>query len=690
MVIEKRDRLSFKLFRVVLASACLVGVVLSGAQIAMDSLTSRQAIDEHAQKVLAMVRDPAIQAVYSLDREMAEQVIEGLFEDPSVRFASIGHPAEEMLASKQRVLNNTPYRWLTDKVFSPERSYKVSLYGKLPYNEYYGDLQIILDTAVYGSEFINRSAIIFTSGILRAMVMAIVLYMIFTWLVTRPLTRVAQSLAHINPDHPGGIKIPMIAGNEKNELGLWISTVNQLLESIERNNSKFQSAEANVRQHLSQYDFLTRLPNRIMLQRELQRMLTEARNKHHVAILCCGINDFKSINEQHSYKIGDDLLVEISSRLNDQYIPVLVGRLGGDQFAIILDKLQHPSEEAADLAQNIISKLKAPLDIKGRKITINATLGIVMFPEDGSNPEKLLQKAEQAMTLAKSRGNSFEFYDASIDSAIRQRKRLERELAEALTKGQLHLEFQPQINLLSNQVAGAEALLRWTHPEQGEISPDIFIPLAEKSDLIIEIGEWVLDQACAQLREWHLQGYSQLKMAVNLSATQLKQANISELVMHNLKKHQLPPHTLELEVTETGIMEDLQAAAVTLEAIKKSGVLLSLDDFGTGYSSLSYLRQLPFDKIKIDKSFVQEIIDNQDDSSIVRTIIQLGKSLNLPVIAEGIETAQHEDYLIQHGCQGGQGYFYCKPVPAEAFITYVKLCSPLSSISRDESLATPN
>ncbi|WP_426416241.1 putative bifunctional diguanylate cyclase/phosphodiesterase [Aestuariirhabdus sp. LZHN29] len=672
MIIEKRDRLSLKLLRVVLASACLVGTVLSAAQIAMDAINSRHEIDDRAQSVLAMVRDPAIQAVYSLDREMAEQVVEGLFEDHSVRFASIGHPEEETLASKRRPLQEEPYRWLTDKVFEPERDYRVSLYGKLPYNEYYGDLQITLDTASYGTAFVDRAVIIFTSGILRAMAMAFVLYLIFTWLVTRPLTRIAQSLAHINPDQPGDIKVPMIAGNERNELGLWVRTINQLLESIERNNSKRQRAEAHV-QRLAQYDFLTGLPNRIMLQKQLQRILPEAEQRGQLAaVLCCGINDFKSINEQHTYKTGDVLLMSLADRLRNQQIPVrAVGRLGGDQFAIIQDKLQQPYE-AAELAQSILAELQEPFIVDEQPITLDATLGIALFPADAKHPEKLLQKAEQTMTLAKARGNRYQFYVASVDSEIRERKRLERELGEALALDQLQLVYQPQIDLDNGRVAGAEALLRWEHPEQGWISPEIFIPLAEKSDLIIGIGEWVLDRACAQLKIWHTMGFPELRMAVNLSAVQLRQADLTELVVRMLQKHQIPPHTLELEMTETGIMEDLQAAATALRAIKKSGVQLAMDDFGTGYSSLSYLKLLPFDKIKIDKSFVQEIVDNQDDSTIVRAIIQLGESLGLPVIAEGVETQAHEAYLIQHGCQEGQGYYYCKPVPPDNFAEYLR------------------
>ncbi|WP_027706384.1 putative bifunctional diguanylate cyclase/phosphodiesterase [Zooshikella ganghwensis] len=673
LTIPKRDRLSVKLLRVVLFSAFLVGVVLSVAQIVFDAYSSDETIDNQAYAMLAMVRDPAIQAVYSLDKEMASQVVEGLFENQSIRYAAIGHPDEPMLAEKRRPLISTPYRWFTDKIFNTERTYKVNLFGRLPYSEYYGDLMITIDTALSGSEFVNRSIIIFMSGILRAVAMATVLYLIYTILLTKPLTRIIDNLSHINPDHPGQKKIPMLKGNEKNEMGIWIRTANQLLESIDRNNTKRQKAEAHVLR-LAQYDFLTGLPNRVMLQKQLQRILQEAGGKNClVAILCCGIDDFKGVNEQFTYKVGDHILMALADRLRNQRSSVrAVGRLGGDQFAIIQDNIEQPYE-AAELAQNVLNDVEEPFVINNEPIAIRATIGITLFPEDGSNPEKLLQKAEQTMTLAKSRSqNRFQFYIASVDTEMRIRKQLEKDLLKALENKELHLVYQPQIDYTTNRVIGAEALLRWIHPDKGFISPDLFIPLAEKNLSIIPIGEWVLQQAAQQLQFWHNMGFEEFRMAVNLSAVQLRQENIEELITETLQKYSIPPYCMELEVTETSIMDDVSLAAARLESIKRSGVMIAIDDFGTGYSSLSYLKKLPFDKIKIDKGFMQDVIHDEDNSAIVRAIIQLGKSLGLKVIAEGVETEEHEGYIISQGCEEGQGYYYSKPVSPEQFQQYVK------------------
>ncbi|MNF70021.1 Phytochrome-like protein cph2 [compost metagenome] len=277
------------------------------------------------------------------------------------------------------------------------------------------------------------------------------------------------------------------------------------------------------------------------------------------------------------------------------------------------------------------------------------------------------------MTLAKTRSrNRYQFYIASVDSEMRRRRELEKDLRDALLRDQFYLVYQPQISYRDHRVVGVEALIRWQHPEHGLVPPDLFIPLAEQNGTIIAIGEWVLDQACKQLREWHDQGFVDLRMAVNLSTVQLHHAELPRVVNNLLQMYRLPPRSLELEVTETGLMEDISTAAQHLLSLRRSGALIAIDDFGTGYSSLSYLKSLPLDKIKIDKSFVQDLLDDDDDATIVRAIIQLGKSLGMQVIAEGVETAEQEAYIISEGCHEGQGYHYSKPLPARELGVYLK------------------
>ncbi len=673
MTLELKNSLSVKLLRVVLLSALIVGVALSVAQIVFDAYKTRQAVAGDAQRILDMFRDPSTQAVYSLDREMGMQVIEGLFQDDAVRMASIGHPNETMLAEKSRALQQSSSRWLTDLILGQERTFTTPLVGKGPYSEYYGDLSITLDTATYGQGFLVNSVIIFISGVLRALAMGLVLYLVYHWLLTKPLSRIIEHLTSINPDRPSEHKIPQLKGHERNELGLWINTANQLLESIERNTHLRHEAESSLLR-MAQYDFLTGLPNRQKLQEQLDKILIDAgRRQRRVAVLCVGLDDFKSVNEQFTYQAGDKLLLALADRLRAHSGRLgALARLGGDQFALVQADIDQPYE-AAELAQSILDDLEAEFALDHAGIRLRATIGITLFPEDGDSTEKLLQKAEQTMTLAKARSrNRYQFYIASVDSEMRRRRELEKDLRDALARNQFHLVYQPQISYRDHHVVGVEALLRWQHPEHGLVPPDLFIPLAEQNGTIIPIGEWVLDQACRQLREWHDLGFPALRMAVNLSTVQLHHTELPRVVNNLMQIYRLPPRSLELEVTETGLMEDISTAAQHLLSLRRSGALIAIDDFGTGYSSLSYLKSLPLDKIKIDKSFVQDLLDDDDDATIVRAIIQLGKSLGMQVIAEGVETAEQEAYIISEGCHEGQGYYYSKPLQTRELAAFLK------------------
>jgi len=671
--LELKNSLSLKLLRVVLLAALVVGVVLSCAQIVFDVYKTRQTITSDAQRILAMFRDPSTQAVYSLDREMGMQVIEGLFQHEAVRVASIGNPTEPMLAERERGLLDTPTRMLTDPILGKEQTFSTRLVGRAPYSEYYGDLSITLDTAPYGESFVTNSVIIFVSGVLRALAMGLALYLVYHWLLTKPLSKIIEHLTNINPDRPSQHKLPMLKGNEKNELGLWIHTANELLSSIERNTNLRHEAE-NSLLRMSQYDFLTGLPNRQQLQGQLDQILEDAgRRQRRVAVLCVGLDDFKGINEQFSYQTGDHLLLALADRLRSHSGRLgTLARLGGDQFALVQADIEQPYE-AAELAQSILDDLELPFPLDEQSVLLRATIGITLFPEDGDSTEKLLQKAEQTMTLAKSRSrNRYQFYIASVDSEMRRRRELEKDLRDALALEQLHVVYQPQVDYRNHRVTGVEALLRWQHPQHGFVPPDLFIPLAEQNGTIIPIGEWVLDQACRQLREWHDQGFSELRMAVNLSTVQLHHAELPRVVNNLMQVYRLPPRSLELEVTETGLMEDITTAAQHLLSLRRSGALIAIDDFGTGYSSLSYLKSLPLDKIKIDKSFVQDLLEDEDDATIVRAIIQLGKSLGMQVIAEGVETVEQEAYIIAQGCHEGQGYLYSKPLSARELGQYLR------------------
>ena len=432
---------------------------------------------------------------------------------------------------------------------------------------------------------------------------------------------------------------------------------------------------------LSQYDYLTRLPNRRTIQNQINKLIKQATRKNeNMALLCLGLDDFKSLNAQVNFNAAEHVLVKISDRLRN-YLGnrAFLGRLGEDQFAIILTQIDQPYE-AAEMAQALIKQLDQPFEINDEQLTISATVGVTLFPDDGENVDTLLQQAEFAMIMAKSRSrNRYQFYVATIDTEIRQHKKLEMDLHKALSHNELSLVFQPQFNYQQGELIGAEALLRWHHPQKGLISPDTFIPMAEHSLDIIPIGDWVLENACQQLHQWHLEGHRDLRMAVNLSAIQLQDQGIVERIATLLGKYQIPPGALELEVTETSIIEDIDTSKIQLENIKNTGVTLALDDFGTGYSSLGYLKQFPFDKIKIDKSFVEGLPDNKGNVGIVEAIVQIGKSFGLKVLAEGVETIEQETFLTSTGCQEGQGYYYGKPLSPNDFIAHLASQAPTTS-----------
>lgn len=669
-----RNSLSLKLLRVVLLCALLLGLLFSGVQIVFELQKTRQQIDLEAQRILAMFRTPSSQALHSLDRDTGQQVIEGLLQHEAITSASIAPASGIPLAERSRELQAFPSRVLTDALLGREQQFGTPLFDRPPGNARRGDLHISLDTATYGHDFLIRAQLILLSGLLHAVVLAMLLYLVYQRLLSKPLDRIIANLAQIDPEYPGARQLPMLEGNEKNELGLWIRTANQLLASIERNTRLRHEAEYSL-QRMAYYDVLTGLPNRQHLLRLLGQVLLDARrHQRRVAVLCVGLDDFKSINEQFCYRFGDELLLALADRLRSHdTAPGALARLGGDRFVLVRADIDEPYM-AAELAQGILDDLEVPFRLEQQDVHLHASIGITLYPEDGRSPEKLLQKAEQTMTLAKRSHSRYQFYIASVDREMRYRRELEKDLREALARGELQLLYQPQLNYRSQRVEGVEALLRWRHPRHGLVPPDQFVLLAEHSGSIIPIGEWVLEQACRQLREWHDQGFCELHMAVNLSAVQLRHDGLPRLIDRLLRTYRLPAGSLELEVTETSLMEDIQVAARHLRSLRRCGARIAIDDFGTGYSSLSYLKSLPLDKIKIDKSFVLDLLndDDHDAGTIIRTIIQLARNLGKQVTAEGVETAAQEAYLVSQDCHEGQGYLYSKPLPAVELAAFIR------------------
>lgn len=421
--------------------------------------------------------------------------------------------------------------------------------------------------------------------------------------------------------------------------------------------------------HLAYHDYLTGLPNRNLLNNHLKQMLSETESNKSIAVLSIDLDRFKVINDTLGHSVGDKLLIEVSKRLrflvHDKDI---IFRQGGDEFIITLDNVTR--EELSIIANSIIEVLASPFKINSYEIFTTPSIGISLFPQDGETIEMLLKHAETAMYQAKKAGkNTYKFYSLSEESFEFNPLQLEMDLHKALEREELILYYQPKVNLKTGELIGTEALIRWNHPKWGMVSPAKFIPIAEESGLIIPIGEWAIRQACIQNKKWQDQGY-QFSISVNLSARQFLQSNLVQIVSTILEETKLEPKYLELEITES-MTADIERTITTLQELKRIGVRISIDDFGTGFSSLNYLKRFPVDTLKIDQSFVRELHNNPNDETIVKTIISMAHSLNLQVVAEGIETQEQLVFLQQHLCDGGQGYFFSKPrSPLELLSTF--------------------
>ncbi|MFT3931621.1 MAG: EAL domain-containing protein [Spongiibacteraceae bacterium] len=426
-----------------------------------------------------------------------------------------------------------------------------------------------------------------------------------------------------------------------------------------------KSSERRIR-HMAHHDMLTGLPNRILFHDRLHQALALAqRNGQNVAVLCLDLDRFKNVNDLLGHHGGDQLLKSVAERLIESVrAHDTVARLSGDEFAIIqIDAVQ--PESAGLLAERIIEAIGQPFKLEGQQMLIGTSIGIALYPNDGADGEALVRSADTALYRAKESGRrTFRFFESEMDLQRQERSKLEQELRAALTEGnQLELYYQPLYDCESSVITGCEALVRWRHPTRGQISPADFIPLAEESGLIVPLGKWVLATACRAAAQWP----EHMRVAVNLSPAQFRHAELTRDVLATLQQANLPAHRLELEITEGVLIEDTEHTLATLKALKSHGIRISLDDFGTGYSSLSYLQRFPFDKIKIDRSFVWQMENNTDSMAIVRAVIALGHSLRIAVTAEGVENAEQLSLLQSENCDQVQGFYLGRPQPHSEF-----------------------
>jgi diguanylate cyclase (GGDEF)-like protein len=456
-------------------------------------------------------------------------------------------------------------------------------------------------------------------------------------------------------------------------LGAIISRLKKQAAVQERYHTELQQAKEQL-EYLIHNDSLTNLPNRLSLRDRFKQVQpTDTDTEKLVGVLCLSLDRFNQINDNLGHIVGDLLIKAVAERLTASVgREDTVARLSADQFAIIVATIEH-KKEVGNLAQTILEKLSETFALAGQEIFVTASIGIGLYPRDGAELEQLLNHANTAMAKAKQQGgDQYEFYTAAFNIGSSERLALQSSLRHALEREELQVYYQPLVNLKTGRIVGAEALVRWQHPERGLVSPDKFIPVAEETGLIMPIGEWVLHTACKQTKLWQTAGFSSLRVAINLSSRQFSQIDLRKQLVQILMETGLDPKYIELELTESMLVQNTEVAIRRLNALKALGVEIAIDDFGTGYSSLSYLQQFPFDILKIDRCFIRNITENANNTAITKAIIAMAKSLNLKLIAEGVETEAELSFVYQQQCDGMQGFLFSRPVPAQEFEQLLK------------------
>jgi diguanylate cyclase (GGDEF)-like protein/PAS domain S-box-containing protein len=439
---------------------------------------------------------------------------------------------------------------------------------------------------------------------------------------------------------------------------VWLTLINDITER--------KRAEERLL-HLAHYDVLTSLPNRVLFYDRLKQALAQARrNQWITGVIFMDLDRFKNVNDTLGHAEGDKLLQQVSERLKQSVrAGDTVGRLGGDEFAIVLSDLSS-AQDANLIAQKIMASFKDPIKLAGVELYVTASIGITLYPDDSTDQETLIRNADAAMYRAKEVGrNSYRFYTPEMNARALELLSMENSLRGALERDEFILYYQPKASVADGRIVGVEALLRWLHPERGLVSPGEFMPVLEDTGLIVPVGEWVLKAVCEQIRAWGRAGIKPVPVAVNLSPRQFASRDLGETVKRIIEECRVDPRLVEVEITESSLMTNLEETALILKYVGDLGVGLSIDDFGTGYSSLAYLKRFPLDALKVDRSFVKDLTTDADDATITRALISMAHNLGLKVVAEGVETEAQLAFLVEHGCDEIQGFYFSRPLIAE-------------------------
>ncbi|MDR3516140.1 MAG: EAL domain-containing protein [Azospirillaceae bacterium] len=641
-------------------TAFLIGLVLTMVELGWTGWREREKVLGQTREIFTMAQGPATAAAWDLDQDLGAQVLLGILAIDAVRDATIETEQGAVIAQRHR---DRPQRgpfaqWIGDFLFadivSAERPLSIAVAGGNRRDV--GRLRMTLDAGILAGDFLAFSATQLLGGVARQLLLGLALVLVFHRFLTRPLIQIGRAVTRIDPEQPLDNPVPVPRGHDDDELGYVVRRFNQTLARLDREQQELRQ--------LATRCSLTGLANRTLLIDRLTHAINQARQDGRpLAVLFLDLDRFKHVNDSLGHEAGDNLLRMVGARLLDSVPPTdTVGRLGGDEFLLVCERIREPSD-AASIAERILKRLGKPMFIGDNMIHVSTSIGIALFPSDGTDAQSLMRMADVAMYAAKSAGTGrFVFYRRDMTERAMVRLRTEASLREASDRGEFELFFQPKVAAKTGELMGFEALIRWRLA--GRLIPPMdFIPIAEDTGLINSIGDWVIDAACQTIARWQAKA-SALPLAVNVSAQQLTDTGFPGRVAAALQRHRIDPALLELEITETVLMQDVLSNMAVLEKLRAIGTRIAIDDFGTGYSSLSYLRRLPIDVLKIDQSFVADL---PNEPAIAATVIMLAQRMDLKTVAEGVETVEQRNWLAEAGCDLLQGYLIARPMPlAEA------------------------
>lgn len=656
--------LTWKQTNLVVFTALFFTVAIFIIEILIVVTTERQSLISSQQELLDSVEQPAANAVWALDDNLARQTLEGVMKVDHVGSAKITLDDNSLFVNlgSSRPEPSDTFGDISLKLFGDLKQISRPLQRPFYFEgaqkeQLIGTLTINYDTRELTQSLISQLQFSFAATLARALFLTLVLSIVFHRFLTQPIARISEAIDKIDPESPDENMLPVSANHKDDELGLVTSKFNQILKQFSQTQSKLRK--------MATRDPLTGLPNRTLLLETIAVTIQRARvHRRNFSLLFIDLDRFKNVNDSLGHAVGDQFLARIA-RILERVVgdKGTVARLGGDEFVILADEIQSPTQ-AADFVDKLLVQLNTPVQLNEHAIHPAASIGISIYPEDGLSAEDLIRHADIAMYSAKAAGsNQWAFFKQQMTERAAVRLRTEASLHDAIRNNEFLLHFQPKVNIETGELMGCEALIRW-QKDGRLISPMSFIPVAEETGIIIPIGRWVIEQSCRVLRRWQKRYNFSTPIAVNVASQQFADASLVPDIKQMALRYQIKPELLEVEITETSLMNDIELAISKLEQLKSAGFGIAVDDFGTGYSSLSYLRHLPITTMKIDRCFVTDL---PHESAIASTILMLGRQLDLKIVAEGIENEQQLEWLKQNHCAIGQGFYFSQPLSLEEF-----------------------